>query len=92
MVGKAPVPVSNNWHKADIKAALEKAGWTLRGLARHHSVTHASLAQAFRSSYPASERRIAAAIGVPASKIWPERYAQRSKRGRAGHAKNSRAD
>tara|TARA_R110002049_G_scaffold294948_1_gene482025 strand:+ start:763 stop:1104 length:342 start_codon:yes stop_codon:yes gene_type:complete len=64
-----------DWHPADIKAALEKAGWTLRALARHHQLASASpLSHTFLRSYPLNERRIAAAIGVPVQVIWPSRY------------------
>ncbi len=67
---------ANDWHKADIKAALEKSGWSFRSLAKHHDVTHGALVQALRSPYPASERRIAEAIGVHPMVMWPTRYNQ----------------
>ena len=67
-------PVGQDWHKIDIKAALEKAGWSLRSLAKHHNVAHTTLVQALRSSYPASERRIAEALGIHPKRIWPSRY------------------
>lgn len=65
----------NDWHPADIKAALEKAGWTLRALAAHHGLAcSTSLSQTFTRSLPLNERRIAEAIGVPVQTIWPTRY------------------
>lgn len=71
---RAATPHATDWHKADIKAAIEKAGWTLRSLARRHNLTHGTLTQALRTSYPASERRIADALGVHPMVIWPSRY------------------
>lgn len=64
-----------DWHSADIKAALEKAGWTLRALADHHGLSSSSaLSHTFLRSYPVNERRIADAIGVDVQDIWPSRY------------------
>jgi Ner family transcriptional regulator len=65
---------ANDWHKADIKAALEKRGWSLRSLAKHHHLSHGAIKQALRSRYPASEQRIADAIGVHPMVLWPSRY------------------
>lgn len=64
-----------DWHPADIKAALEKKGWTLRALAAQHGLSSSTpLSHTFLRSYPANERRIADAIGVPVQTIWPSRY------------------
>ncbi len=64
-----------DWHPADIKAALDKAGWTLRALAKHHGLTTSTpLSHTFLRSYPANEKRIADAIGVTPQEIWPSRY------------------
>ena len=67
-------PACGDWHKADIKAALEKAGWSLRALSRQHGLTHGAVASALYRRYPTAEKKIAIAIGVPASQIWPTRY------------------
>lgn len=64
-----------DWHPADIKAALDKAGWTLRALAAHHGMKASStLSHTFERSYPLNEKRIADAIGVTPQEIWPSRY------------------
>lgn len=64
-----------DWHPADIKAALDKAGWTLRALAAHHGIKASStLSHTFERSYPLNEKRIADAIGVKPQEIWPSRY------------------
>ncbi len=64
-----------DWHPADIKAELDKAGWTLRALAAHHGLKASSpLSHTFERSYPLNEKRIADAIGVEPKDIWPSRY------------------
>lgn len=64
-----------DWHPADIKAALDKAGWTLRALAAHHGLNSSTpLSHTFLRSYPINEQRIADAIGVAPQEIWPSRY------------------
>ena len=77
MTTKAPKKASQeDWHPADIKAALDKAGWTLRALAAHHGIKGSSVLSHTLSgrSYPLNEQRIADAIGVPPQDIWPSRY------------------
>lgn len=63
-----------DWHNADIKAALEKAGWSLRRLSIHHKYHHTSAASALARPWPKMERIIAKAIGVKPQEIWPSRY------------------
>lgn len=64
-----------DWHPADIKAALEKKGWTLVALAAYHGIKgSSSLSHTFERSFPLNEKRIADAIGVPVQEIWPSRY------------------
>ncbi|MDR0775903.1 MAG: helix-turn-helix domain-containing protein [Azonexus sp.] len=63
-----------DWHPADIKAELDKAGWTIRSLAVHHGISATSVSHAFVRSYPLNEQRIADAIGVTPQVIWPSRY------------------
>lgn len=63
------------WHSADIKAALEKAGWSVNQLGLAHGYTASSaLGQAFQRPYPKAERIIADTIGVHPMVIWPNRY------------------
>lgn len=69
-------PALQDWHVADIKSALEKAGWSLRGLAKHHGYKCTTvLSDALRRPWPKGERIIADAIGVDPATIWPKRYA-----------------
>lgn len=65
---------SRDWHKADIKAALEKAGWSLSRLSIYHGYNRSVLKSALIKPYPKAERRIAEAIGVSPEIIWPSRY------------------
>lgn len=68
-------PVDQDWHPADIKAALNKKNTTLAGIARAYQLNgSSSLSQTFTRSYPINEQRIADAIGVHPKVIWPSRY------------------
>lgn len=71
----AKKPVAQDWHPADIKAALHKKGITLAGIAEAYGMTSSSsLSSTFTRSYPLNEKRIADAIGVHPMVIWPSRY------------------
>lgn len=63
-----------DWHRADIKAALEKAGWTLRRLAIARGYAPGVLRNPLDRPWPAGERVIAEAIGKTPQAIWPSRY------------------
>jgi len=63
-----------DWHRADIKAALEKAGWTLRKLAITRGYSSGVLRNPLNAPWPKGERVIAEAIGTTAQTIWPSRY------------------
>lgn len=78
-------PARGDWHPADIKAALEKAGWSLRRLSVHHGLGAQSLQKCLHQPWPRAEHLVAAAIGKQPRHLWPSRYnADGSpKRGRA---------
>lgn len=63
-----------DWHKADIKAALEKAGWSLRQLSLHHKYSPWALQRALFRPWPKAERLLAEAIGMKPEQLWPSRY------------------
>lgn len=64
-----------DWHPADIKAALHKRGITLKGIAQAYGLKDSSsLSATFTRSLPANERRIANALGLHPKDIWPSRY------------------
>ncbi|MCB1795816.1 MAG: helix-turn-helix domain-containing protein [Candidatus Competibacteraceae bacterium] len=67
---------ANDWHQADIVAALCKAGWSLRRLSIQHGYHPSVLAIALRRPYLAAELLIAETLGVSAATIWPSRYPQ----------------
>jgi lambda repressor-like predicted transcriptional regulator len=71
----AKKPAAQDWHQADIIAALRKKGITLAGLARAYGLKSSStLSHTFLRSYPLNEKRIADAIGVHPMELWPSRY------------------
>lgn len=71
---KKPV-IQEDWHPSDIKAALEKLGWSLRQLGFEHGYTgNNSFSEAFRKPWPKVERIIAEALGLKPEVIWPSRY------------------
>lgn len=64
-----------DWHPADVKAALHKAGWTLTALAAEYGLSSSNtLSKALTYSYPVAEKRIADALGLHPKDIWPSRY------------------
>jgi Ner family transcriptional regulator len=76
MTKAAPKKTSpEDWHPADILAALHKRGITLRALAKKHALTSSSsLSKAMVTSYPANEKRLAEAVGVPVQEMFASRY------------------
>lgn len=67
--------VHEDWHRADVIAALHKNGWTLSSLSKHVGLSRGTLAMALDRKYPKGEAIIAEAIGTAPSVIWPTRYA-----------------
>ena len=65
----------DDWHRADIVAALRKSGWSLRRLATHHGyAAPTTLISALDRPWPKGQRLIADAIGIAPATIWPSRY------------------
>jgi Ner family transcriptional regulator len=65
---------SKGWHKADVKCALEKRGYTLKRVAAEAGYCDRAAQMAWGKWWPAIEHVIARAIGVEPWEIWPERY------------------
>lgn len=91
-------PAQQDWHRADIKAALEKCGYSLARLSRLNGYSRTAAQCALHMHWPRMERLIAATIGVPVQDIWPSRYhadgtrkSDRRERGLARRLKNSTA-
>jgi len=64
----------NNWHHADIIAALHKANTTLAALSRQHGLRSSTLANALSRPWPKGEWQIADRLSIHPSVIWPGRY------------------
>ncbi|WP_157669915.1 helix-turn-helix transcriptional regulator [Chitinibacter sp. GC72] len=69
---------ADDWHRADILAALHKKGWSMRALSREAGLSETTLKTALDRPYPKAERIIAAAIGLAPEAIWPQRYYKRN--------------
>ncbi len=71
------------WHPEDIKAAVRKAGATLAQLSREAGLCTEACSQALHRDWPRAEEAIARCIGIPARKLWPQRYARRRRADRS---------
>jgi len=67
-------PVSEDWHPADVVAAIWKAGTSIRRLSRTNKYAGDGLKMALRRPWPKAEAIIAGAIGLTPQAIWPSRY------------------
>ena len=61
-----------DWHPADVKAALEKRGISLRQLAQRHGYSH--FQRVLTTHWWAAEQIVARALDLEPSVIWPSRY------------------
>ncbi|MDF7669843.1 helix-turn-helix transcriptional regulator [Orbaceae bacterium ESL0721] len=68
---------NKDWHRADIRAELEKRGKSLRQLSREAGLSENTLRNTLDRKWPKGERIIAEAIGVKPEVIWPTRYANK---------------
>ncbi|KLU16121.1 MULTISPECIES: helix-turn-helix domain-containing protein [Xenorhabdus] len=66
--------IKNDWHQADIIAALRKRGTTLAALSRETGLSSSTLANAFSRPWPKGEWIIANYLEIHPSEIWPSRY------------------
>ena len=65
---------NEDWHQADIIAALRKKGTTLAAVSRSAGLSSSTLSNALSRPWPKGELLIAGALGVHPSLIWPSRY------------------
>lgn len=63
-----------DWHSADIIAALKKRGTSLAALSRKAGLASDTLANALNRPWPRGEKLIADALGTLPENIWPSRY------------------
>jgi Ner family transcriptional regulator len=68
--------INNDWHRADVIAALKKRGVSLASLSRDAGLGPRTLNNALDRRYPKAEKIIAEAIGVEPNEIWPSRYVE----------------
>ncbi|MBE8596392.1 MULTISPECIES: helix-turn-helix domain-containing protein [unclassified Xenorhabdus] len=66
--------VQNDWHQADIIAALRKRGTTLAALSREAGLSSSTLANALSRQWTKGEWIIADYLKIHPSEIWPSRY------------------
>lgn len=72
---KLKKPAQQDWHPADVVAALWKLGTSLRRLSIENGYVNAqSLRHGVRGCSVRGEQIIAKAIGLHPMKIWPSRY------------------
>lgn len=64
----------HGWHRADIKAALEKLGLSLKAVGLDAGFGPRSGAKVLDTWWPNMERVVADALGVEPWDIWPDRY------------------
>lgn len=63
-----------DWHPADIIAALKKRGTSLAAVSRNAGLASSTLTNALNRHWPKGERLIAEALDVAPEDIWPSRY------------------
>ncbi|MGL4726156.1 MAG: helix-turn-helix domain-containing protein [Scandinavium sp.] len=66
--------ITENWHPADIIAALRKRGTSLARVSRESGLASSTLANALNRPWPKGEWLIANALNVHPAVIWPDRY------------------
>lgn len=62
-----------DWHRADIKAALDKADFNFARIAREYGFK-GSAQTVLKKPWPTIEAIIGEILGIHPSKIWPSRY------------------
>lgn len=70
---------TQDWHRADIVAAVKKTGWSLSALSLHLGYARTTLSCTLDRHWKKGEHIIAEVIGVPPQTIWPSRYAAKHK-------------
>ncbi|TCL06299.1 MULTISPECIES: helix-turn-helix domain-containing protein [Sodalis] len=63
-----------DWHPADIIAALKKRGMSLAAVSRKAGLASSTLANTLTKHWPKGEKLIAEELGMMPAEIWPSRY------------------
>jgi Ner family transcriptional regulator len=63
-----------DWHPADVLAALKKRGHSLAGLSVANGYHPTAAGKALKQPWPAMERIVATALAMRPQEIWPSRY------------------
>ena len=64
---------AQDWHPADVLAALKKRGLSLTGLSTANGYHPTAAGKALKNPWPAMEAIIATALGLTPGDIWPSR-------------------
>lgn len=73
------VMMKQDWHSADIIAALKKKGTSLSALSRQSGYAPSTLANTLVRPWTKGELIIANVLGIEAKQIWPSRYANKNR-------------
>ncbi|QXO61519.1 helix-turn-helix domain-containing protein [Morganella morganii] len=68
---------AQDWHPADIIAAIKKRGTSLSALSRNAGLRSVTLNNALARRWPKGEKIIADFLNVSPAEIWPSRYMQK---------------
>ncbi|MBS9428763.1 cell morphology transcriptional regulator XreR2 [Photorhabdus akhurstii] len=63
-----------DWHPADIIAALKKRGTSLAAVSREAGLASSTFANTLQRRWPKGQKLIAAALECDPAEIWPSRY------------------
>lgn len=66
--------IRQDWHPADIIAALHKRKLTLTRVSRDAGLSSSTLSNALTRPWPKGEWLIATALEIHPAEIWPSRY------------------
>ncbi|GAB4119827.1 MAG: hypothetical protein Kow00104_02510 [Rhodothalassiaceae bacterium] len=77
-----------DWHPADIRAALEKRGWSFAQVDRAQSLQEGTARKTAVYPHIRGEEAIARVLGLHPRFIWPRRYAANGERLRPQPAAN----
>lgn len=78
---------NQDWHPADIVAAVRKLGTTLKDLSLQNGLPERACQVALHRPYTRPETVIAKALGYHPKEIWPSRYHANGERKRFLHSK-----